>query len=807
MRTLFQDIRYGLRMMAKNPGFTFFVVAVLALGIAANTAIFSIADPVLVRPLPYRQADRLVMVWEDASSYGFPRDTPAPGNFADWKARNQVFEDMAASAFSGSFNLTGEGNPEEIPGDFVTANLFSVLGARPALGRDFSASDDVPGAPRVVILSQGLFLRRFGGDPQIIGKQLWLNYEKYDVVGVMPRGFQFPDRDPQLWAPVQFTPAQLANHGNHHLQVVARLKPGVSLKVANANLAAIAKQLEQEHPSENAKVGAYAIPLREELAGKTRPALLVLIGAVCFVLLIACANVANLLLARASGRRREIAMRLTLGASRWRIARQLLTESLLLAALAGAAGLILSTFATQFLANLIPEGIAPMNGSGADSRVLAATVIISVGSGILFGILPALRVSRLDLVTSLNQGGRSGIGSGRRLRDALVVSEVALAIVLLAGAALMLRSFEKLLHLDPGFRADHVLVVRTPLPRQKYEAFAPRVAFYSEVLARVARLPGVTAAGYTTWVPLTNSGGATGITLEGRPQPAPGEIPIPNCRIISDDYIRALGMKLIAGRVLDERDGTAAPPVALINQTMARNLWPGENAIGRRFKQGSYVEPSPWITIVGIVGDVHQAGLDSPARPEMYLPYLQQDFGFEPQYLVVRTIGDPMRMADAVRQQVWAVDKEQPVAGAMPLEDLVDDTLAPRKTQAGLLGGFAVLALLLAALGIYAVLSFTVTQRTPEFGVRMALGAQPGDVLHMVLSQGARLFIFGAVSGLAAAFALSRTLEHLLYGVRATDPVSFALVTLLLSGVTFLACYFPARRAMRVDPIIALRYE
>jgi predicted permease len=807
VRTLFQDIRYGLRMMAKNPAFTFFVVAVLALGIAANTAIFSIADAVLVRSLPYRQADRLAMVWEDASSYGFPRDTPAAGNFADWKARNQVFEDMAASSFSGSFNLTGEGNPEEIPGDFVTANLFSVLGVRPALGRNFTASDDVPGAPRTVILSQGLFLRRFGGDPHIIGKLLWLNYEKYDVVGVMPRGFQFPDRDPQLWAPVQFTAAQLANHGNHHLQVIARLKPGVSLKVANANLAAIAKQLEREHPSENAKVGAYAIPLREELTGKSRPALLILIGAVSFVLLIACANVANLLLARASGRRREIAMRLTLGASRGRIARQLLTESLLLAALAGAGGLLLSTFVTQFLASLIPEGIAPLNGSGADRNVLVATLIISVATGILFGILPALRVSRLDLVTSLNQGGRSGIRSGRRLRDALVVSEVALAIVLLAGAALLLRSFEKLLHLDPGYRADHVLVVRTPLPRQKYETFAPRAAFYSEVLARVARLPGVTAAGYTTWVPLTNSGGATGITVEGRPQPAPGEIPIANCRIISDDYIRALGMKLIAGRVLDERDGTTAPPVALINRTMARNLWPGENVIGRRFKQGSYVEHSPWITIVGIVGDVHQAGLDSPARPEMYLPYLQQDFGFEPEYLVVRTIGHPMRMEDAVRQQVWAVDKEQPVARAMPLEDLVDDTLAPRKTQAGLLGGFAMLALLLAALGIYAVLSFTVTQRTQEFGVRMALGAQPCDVLQMVFSQGVRFFILGAVIGLAAAFALSRTLEHLLYGVSATDPASFVLVTLLLAGVTLLACYFPARRAMRVDPMIALRYE
>ena len=807
MTALFQDVRYSLRMMAKNPGFTFFVVAVLALGIAANSAIFSIADAVLVRPLPYRQADRLVMVWEDASSYGFPRDTPAPGNFADWKARNQVFEDMAAAAFSGSFNLSGDGNPEEIPGDLVTANLFSVLGARPALGRGFIASDDVPGAPRVVILSQGLFLRRFGGDPQIIGKQLWLNYEKYDVVGVMPRGFQFPDRDPQLWAPVQFTTAQLANHGNHHLQVVARLKPGVSLKVADADMAAIAKQLEQEHPSENAKVGAYAVPLREELTGKTRPALLVLQGAVCFVLLIACANVANMLLARASGRRREIAMRLTLGANRWRIARQLLTESLLLAALAGAAGLLLSTFATQLLVSLIPEGIAPMNGSGVNSHVLVVTLIISVAAGILFGILPALRVSRLDLVTSLNQGGRSGIGTGRRLRDALVVSEVALAIVLLAGAALMLRSFEKLLHLDPGFRADHLLVVRTPLPRQKYQAFALRAAFYSDVLARVARLPAVTAAGYTTWVPLTNYGGATGITVEGRPRPAPGQIPIPNCRIISDDYIRALGMKLVDGRALDQRDGTAAPPVALINQTMARNLWPGENAVGRRFKQGGFEEASPWITIVGIVGDVHQAGLDSPARPEMYLPYLQQDFGFEPEYLVVRTPGDPMLIADAVRRQVWAVDKEQPVAGAMPLEELVDDTLAPRKTQAGLLGGFAVLALLLAALGIYAVLSFTVTQRTQEFGVRMALGAQPDDVLHMVLSQGVRLFTLGASIGLAAAFALSRTLEHLLYGVSATDPISFGLVTLLLAGVTLLACYFPARRAMRVDPMIALRYE
>ncbi len=580
MQTLWQDIRYAVRMLAKNPGFTGFVVAILALGIAANAAIFSIADAVLIRPLPYRYANRLVMVWEDASSYGFVRDTPAPGNFADWKSRNSVFEDMAAVSFGGSFNLTGEGNPEEIPGRNVTANLFSLLGVNPALGRGFLAEDDVPGAPHTAILSHGLWLRRFGGDPQIVGKQISLNYEKYTVIGVMSRGFQFPSRREEIWVPAQFTKEQLANHGNHFLEVVARLKPGVPIRTANANLATIAQQLEKEHPDSNAKVGAYAVPLREELAGETRPAILLLLGAVGFVLLIACANVANLLLARASGRRRELATRLTLGASRLRIVRQMLTESLLLSALAGGIGMALSVWGTQFLARLIPEGISPLAGAGVDKRVLLFTVVISTVTGILFGVLPALRSSDVDLVTALKQGGgRSGVGSGGgRLRDALVICEVALAMILLAGAALMIRSFEKLYHLDPGFRADHVLVVRTPLPRQKYEAFAPRTAFYDQVLARVERLPGVVAAGYTTWVPLTNHGGATGITIEGHPEPAPGHLLIPNVRIVSRDYTRTLGMKLIAGRLLDERDGTGAPPVALVNQTMARSFWPGRRS-------------------------------------------------------------------------------------------------------------------------------------------------------------------------------------------------------------------------------------
>ncbi len=809
VENLIKDIRYGFRMLRKSPSFTFFAVAVLALGIAANSAIFSIADNVLIRPMPYRDSNRLVVVMEDASAYGFPHDTPSPGNLADWKLRNQVFEDMAALPYGGFFNLTGDGNPEELAGKKITANLFSVLGVSPALGRDFRPEDDVPGAPRVAILGHGFWLRRFGGDPQIVGKEILLNYEKCTVIGVMKRGLQFPDRETELWIPAQFTKEDLANHGSHYLQVFARLKSGVSLKTANANLATIASQLEKEHPDSNAKVGAFAIPLREEVTGDVRPAIMMLVGAVCFVLLIACANVANLLLSRATGRRRELAMRLALGATRGRVIQQMLTESILLSLFAGAAGLLLSIWGTKFLATLIPVGIAPMAGTGVDARVLLFTLGVSLATGILFGIIPASRVSQFQLTYSLKQGGgQSGVGSGgHRLRDALVICEVALAIVLLAGAALLIRSLQNLYHLDAGFRADHVLVMRTPLPRPKYEAIARRRAFYDQVLAQVESLPGVVSAGYTTWVPLTNDGGATGITLEGKPEPAPGNLLIPNVRIISKNYLSTLRTKLIEGRLFERGDSAGTLPVALVNQSMSKNYWPGENPIGKRFKIGTYRHNSPWITIVGIVGDMHQAGLDVPARAEMYLPYQQQDFGYEPEYLAVRASGDPMALAEIVRQQIWSVDKEQPVAGMMPLEDLVDENLASRKMQASLLSGFAALALLLVTLGIYAVLSFAVTQRTQEIGVRVALGAQPSDVLRMIFSQGFKLFLIGATIGLAAAFALSRALVHLLFGVSAYDPASFAGVMILLAAVALLACYLPARRATRVDPLIALRYE
>jgi predicted permease len=803
------DIHYGLRMLRKSPSFTFFAVAVLALGIAANSAIFSIADAVLIRPLPYADANRLVMVWEDASAFGFPKDTPAPGNFSDWKSRNQVFTDVAATSFGDAFNLIGTGAPEKLTGRSVTANLLSVLGATPELGRDFRPEDDVPGATRVAILSHGLWLRRFGGDPEILGKEILLNYEKCTIIGVMRRGFQFPDRDAELWTPARFTKEDLANHGSHFLEVVARLKPGVSLKSANADLAVIAKEMEKEHPDSNAKLGAFAVPLREEFAGDVRPAILMLVGAVCFVLLIACANVANLLLSRATARRREMAMRLALGATRGRIVQQMLTESVLLAIFAGAAGLLLSMWGTRFLATLIPAGIAPMAGTGVDARVLLFTLAVTLATGVLFGIIPASRVSHFHLTPSLKQGGgQSGVGSGgQKLRDALVICEVALAIVLLAGGALMIRSLQNLYHLDPGFRADHVLVAHTSLPYQKYKLFAQRSAFYDQVVANVERLPGVIAAGYTTWIPLTNPGGAMAITIEGKPEPPPGQMFIPNVRMISKDYIAALRTKLIDGRLFEQGDGFGRPLVALINQTMAKNYWPGENAIGRRFKVGRYSEKNPWVMVVGIVGDVHQAGIDLPARAEVYMPCEQEDKGYDPEYLAVRTSGDPMALAEAVRQQVWAVDKEQPVAGVMPLEDLVDDNLASRKMQASLLSGFAGLALLLVTLGIYAVLSFAVTQRTQEIGVRVALGAQPHDVLRMIFSQGFKLFLIGAAIGLAAAFALSRALVHLLFGVSAYDPASFASVTLLLAAVALLACYVPARRATRVDPLTALRYE
>ncbi|MGH9730153.1 MAG: ADOP family duplicated permease, partial [Candidatus Acidiferrales bacterium] len=556
IESLFQDARYALRTLRKSPGFTAVAIVTLALGIGANTAIFSVAYNILLRPLPFRDAGRLVMVWEDDSAYGFAQNTPSPGNFSAWKSQNNVFNDTAA--YSGrTFNLTGHGNPEQFRGIQITANMFPLLGVKPALGRNILPSEDKPGANYAVILSHGMWMANFGGDPQIIGRQVSLNGANYSIIGVMPRGFIFPDRTVQMWTPIGFSEAELDNHGSHYLHVVARLKPGVSLKSANADLGVVARNLQKQFPDSNAKEGAFAVPLRDRLTGSSRIAALILLGAVGFVLLIACANVANLLLARAAGRHRELAMRMALGAGRRRIIRQLLTESIMLSAIAGCAGLLLAFWGTPFLAHLVPEGLAPISGAGINLQVLAFLFTVSIACGILFGLAPALRVSRIDLVSAIKQGGAQAgaASSGTRMRDVLVVAEVALAVILFSGATLMLRSFINVLDLDPGFRPAHVLAVETELPSPKYKDIARRNAFFEQVLNRVNYLPGVVAAGCTTWLPLTNWGGAGGIVIEGRAPLRPGQAMIPNLRMISDKYIEAIGMRLIKGRTLNAADG------------------------------------------------------------------------------------------------------------------------------------------------------------------------------------------------------------------------------------------------------------
>ena len=799
-----QDLRYAVRMFRNSPGFTLFAAAALALGIGATSAVFNIADAVLLRPLPYRDPARLVMLWQDDTAYGFPRNNPSPWAFEQWRKRNQVFAAMAALTHD-SFNLLGRGEPEYLHADTVTANFFSVLGVAPALGRTFTTDDGRPGAPLSAVLSYGLWVRRFGAQPQVIGQDLLLNGAKYTVAGVMPRGFQFLDPQVDLWVPAQWDSGYIdEKKTDHFLKIVARLRPGISAQRAGAAMALLGKQLATGDVSD---LTAVVVPLREQVAGDVRPALLVLLGAVALLLLIACANVANLLLARGSARASEMAVRLALGASRKRVIEQLLVESLVLSCAGGAAGLGLAVLATGFLGQLIPLGISNAGAPAINGPLLAFAAGVSVAAGILFGTLPAWRGSQLELVASLKQGGgRSGVGAaGQRLRSALVVSEVALAMVLLAGAALMIRSFQKLYHQDPGFRAEHVLTLQTRLQYPKYQQMARRSEFYRQVLQRVETLPGVVAAGYTTYLPLADSGGGSLVTVENHPVD-PKHFLIANVRVVSPDYFRTVGMTLRRGRLLDHNDGPESPRVAVINENMARTYWPGENPVGRRFKRGQLRSDSPWYTVIGIVADMRQGGMDIPVRPEAYFTFEQADF-FPPDSLAVRTTGDPQIITEQVRRQIWAVDREEPVAAVIPLQEIVEASVAPARLQTGLLGGFAGIALLLAALGIYAVLSFLVAQRTQELGLRLALGARPAQVLRTVMAQGLKLYLLGLVIGITAALGLARFLAHLLFGVSAADPLSYAAVIALMATVAALACYLPARRAMRFDPMAALRYE
>jgi predicted permease len=800
LESLWRDCRFGCRALLRNPTFATTVVLTLALGIGATAAVFSVANTVLLRPFPYRDPSRLVMVWEDDTAYGFPRNNGGPFAFTEWRQRNHVFDDIAALTHD-SLNLTGGGDPEYLRADTVTSNFFSLLGVDAPHGRTFRPDDGRPGAGLTVLLSHGLWIRRFAADPQIIGRDILLNDAKYTVIGVMPQGFQFLDPRIDVWVPAQWTPDFVQRRKtDHFLTMIARLKRRVNVDTANADMAALGRQLTADRIW---YADAVVVPLREQVAGDVRPAILMLLGAVGFLLLIACANIASLQLARASARQREIAVRLTLGASRARVVQQMLTESVLLALISGAAGVAVASSGTKLLVLLVPRGIA--DSARVDWRLLAFTAAVSIATGILFGVLPAFRASRTGLIGPLKQGGTQGGSDGQATRQLLVVGEVALAIVLLAGAALMIRSLAKLLTQNPGFRPEHVLTLRTALPRPKYADAARRTEFYREVVQRVETRPGIVAAGYVTSLPLANSGGGSLVTVENRPVD-PDHMLIANVRVVTPGYFRAVGMTLRRGRLLAQADGADAPGVVVANDAMARTYWPGEDPLGRRFKRGLPQSPGPWWTVVGIVDDMRQGGMGLPVRPEAYFPFEQADF-FAPDSLAVRTLGDPLAVAEQVRREIWAVDKDQPVAAVMPLQQLVDDNVAPARLETTLLTGFSGVALLLASLGIYAVLSFAVARRTQEIGVRVALGARPGDVLRMVVAQGLGLLAAGASIGVAAAVALSRFVEHLLFGVRASDPLSYAVVVLLLAMVAAVAAYLPARRAMRVDPIVALRYE
>jgi putative ABC transport system permease protein len=804
---LLHDLRYAARLQRKNPAFTIIAVIALALGIGANTAIFSVVNTVLLRPLPYKDPERLVMVWEDATKHGYPRDTPAAANFVDWRDQSQVFEAMAAIAEI-SFNLTGAGDPERFEGRRVSATLFPLLGVEPQIGRVFTAAEDQPGAERVVLLSYGLWQRRFGGDPNIVGKPLTLNGESYIVVGVMPASFQFPSSDDEAWVPIAFTQQEASNRGRHYLEVLARLKPGVSLAQAQSEMSTIATRLQQQYPEQNADLGAVVQPLHEHLVGDIKPALLILLGAVGLVLLIACANVANLLLARAAVRQKEIAVRVALGAKRRRLIRQFLTESILLSTLGGIVGLGIAYGGLFLLRAFIPENISQAREISIDFKVLAFTLIVSVLTGVIFGLAPAIQATRFNQMETLKEGGRDAAtgGSGKRLRSLLVMSEVAISLVLLIGAGLLINSFLRLRNVDPGFRADNLLTMKIVLPEPKYAKFQRRAAFYTDLVQRVQSLAGVRSAAVTTNLPLYRQGNSISISIEGRPAPPPGQELIVVTRIISPAYFETMSIPLLKGRALTDQDTETSPNVVVISETMANRFWPGEDPIGKRIAAGRVRTPEDWIQVVGVVKDVRQFELTADPKPQMYISYRQAGF-FAPRDLVVKTDVDPASMAATVRKAVWDIDKDQPVSNIRTMEEILSESIARQRFSMLLLAIFAGVALVLAGVGIYGVMSYSVAQRTHEIGIRMALGAQTGAVLKLAVGYGMKLVIAGIVVGLIAAFALTRLMATLLFGVTATDPATFTLISLLLIAVAALASYIPARRATRVNPIIALRYE
>ena len=807
MKTLLQDLRYAVRTMLNKPGFTLIAVITLALGIGGSTAIFTVVDAALLRGLPYKSPDRLYHLWERTPQKEFAQREFSYPDYQDYQ-QNQVLDGLAAYTGGGGI-MSGRGEPEQVFAPSASANFFSVLGVDPIIGRTFQPGEDKRGAPRVVVLTYGLWQRRFGGDKGIIGQSLTISGDSYTVVGVLPASFQFALRNADLWRSYQPTDAQLTRRFMHGTNLIGRLKAGVSPEQAQAQLSVIAKRIEDENQQSHAGTGLKLIPLQEQVVGQVKPILLVLLAAVGFVLLIACANVASLLLTRSLSRQKEVAIRAALGASRWRVIRQLLTESLLLSLLGGAAGLLIAYWGVHALVAVLPDGqlnaLPFLRSLHIDASILGFSFGLSLLTGIVFGLVPALQSSRPDLNEVLKEGGRNTAGSvGHRLRGALVMTEIALAVVLLVGAGLMMKSLLRLLQSDIGFKPQNVLTMTVVLPAAKYSEANKQVDLFDQLKERVQSLPGIAGVGTVDNLPL-NGGNTTRFYVDGDPIPPPGQAIEANLRVVDERYFQALGVPLIAGRLFDERDKANAPSVVIIGKTLADRVFAGRDPIGRQIKYPSI--PGQPSLIVGVIGDVKIAGLDEAIRPVLYFPFRQAPSMAT--NLVVRTNGDPTAVAAAVRNETRTLEPDVAIFNVNAMEQLISNSPAAfmRRFPALLISIFAGVALLLASIGIYGVVSYSVSQQTHYIGVRMALGAQAADILKMVLRQGLTLALGGMALGIVAALGLTRLLRSLLFEVRTTDITTFVFVLGTLFVVALLACYIPARRATKVDPLVALRYE
>jgi putative ABC transport system permease protein len=809
MQTLLQDLRFAVRMLVKSPGYTLVAVIALALGISANTAIFSVVNAILLRPLPYKESDRIVVPVSTNATRGHTRSSVTYADYLDWKNETDIFESVAALRPQW-VDLSGEGEPERVQALHVSEDYFSVMASPPAIGRTFSADDYREGAETVLVLSYGLWQRRFGGDTGVLDQRLLLNGRPYPVIGVMPKDSQWPD-DVEIWVPLAVGPnpsPDLLRRDNMVFNAVARLKPGVSVDRATAAMETIALRLEQEFPESRKGWSNRALPLRAYIVDdQLHLALVVLLAAVGFVLLIACVNVANLLLARAATREREMAIRMALGSGRARLVRQMLTESLLLALAGGGVGLMLALWGVDLLTSLAPRDLALINEVSVDGRVLAFTLAVSLVTAVVFGLLPALQASKLNLTESLKEASRGATASRRssRTRSALVIAEVMLSVVLLVGAGLLVRSFMRLQEVDPGFKVDNLVKMSINAATARYPERPAVAAFYENVVERVKAMPGIESAAVSSAVPLGGGGFYLGrvFLIEGHPEPPGGPDHPAQWNVIGPGYFNTMGMTLLEGRDFDNRDTADSNKVIIINQTLARQMFPDQSPLGKRIR--SWRDENQLREIVGVVQDVRYYGQDDELRGLVYVPHAQDSW--RSMVLSVRTTADPSGMINALRERIWSVDKNMAIAQLKTMREVLDESMASRRFSMLLLVGFAATAMLLAAVGLYGVLSYSIAQRRQEIGLRMALGAGRGDVVKLVVVYGARLMLVGLALGLAAAFALTRLMGSLLYEVSASDPMTFAAISLVLVVVGLAAILVPALRATRVDPIVALRYE